>query len=808
VGRKLRQQTSFCLVIVAALLGPRTAWAQSQAVASISGERAVVRVDQATDSVHRLRCLDAQCTRTSPAGQWQLGVAPFADTGTQVQVVPVEASQALALVRARGASGREVSAVIGARGEPVFLGQTGYTEGLVGERRGVAITTVDRGDGTQVVVLSQLREDQRLCGQVETPLDPKGLDPRTMEFRGATLQRLSVAERTAAQTVIAVARAQPSPPPLAPVLRPAFASGNTNARALVDGDLASAWQENRPGDGRGEFAVLRGDPGLMVSRIGLVLSRAGATTQAPKSLYLLFGEQRVLVRLPGDAVLTPGAVYDVPLPQPMRAECLAVVLDQVYGSTEAPDTAVYELSAYTPLDTPDASLKAVAAALALPAQRPLAQAVLRAAGAAAVPAIQEALPSLDAAARKASFDSVAGLPCDESSRIFALGLADPDKDVAALADARLQRCGAHAAAGLVAVLSDARRGLPAARLLGLLAPARALIELPKHLGSSDPARRRALRSALGTAVHRASDTALAAALKDLPPAEGPARVDLLMTLAPRLVELHAESLGTEALNAYQRADFDDRYRLLDPIVAVAASDPALRDAIARRVATSEAWEIRARTAALLSQQPWAEALLAKLAGDAHPRVRESALQALDASRARAGRDVALARLRDEPWTFVRLQAATVLRNQPLDAALGALLVESLGDKSPQVRAELVDVVAKHSRRPVARLAELATRQAEDLEVRRRAILALAVTCDASRNEDLTDYVRLLAFPTNGERDAVLGAAAIDALAGLGPSDLATRLAVLKSKGAPAELRRVYDGAMAAPPRCKVSSKKP
>jgi len=728
--------------------------------------------------------------------------------GTQVQVVPVDVSQALVLVRARGVNGREVSAVIGARGEPVFLGPTGYTEGLPGERRGVTITTVDRGDGTHVVVLSQLREDQRLCGQAETLLDPKGLDPRTMEFRGATLQRLSVAERTAAQTVIAVARAQPSPPPLAPVLRPAFASGNTRVAALVDGDLASAWQENRPGDGRGEFAVLRGDPGLLVSRVALVLSRAGATTQAPKSLYLLFGEQRVLVRLPGDAALTPGAVYDVPLPQPMRAECLAVVLDQTYGSTEAPDTAVYELSAYTPLDTPDASLKTVAAALSLPAQRSLAQAVLRAAGAGAVPAIQEALPSLDAPARKASFDAVAGLPCEESSKVFALGLADPDKEVAALADGRLQRCGGRAAAGLIAGLSDPRRGIPAARLLGLLAPARALSELPRHLGASDPARRRALRSALGTAVHRASDTALSAMLKELQPAEGPARVDLLMALAPRLVELHAEALGAQALTAYQRADFDDRYRLLDPIVAVAASDAAIREAVSIRIATSEAWEIRARTATLLSQQPWAEPLLGKLAGDAHPRVREAALQSLDASRARAGRDAALARLRGEPWTFVRLQAATVLRNQPLDAALGALLVEFLDDKSPQVRAELVDVVAKHSRKPVARLAELATRQAEDLEVRRRAILALAVTCDASRNEDLTDYVRLLAFPTNGERDAVLGAAAVDALAGLGLPDLATRLAVLKTKGAPPELRRVYDGAMATPARCKVASKQP
>lgn len=814
VRSQILRQTSNCLLIAAALLCVRGARAQNHAIASISGERVVVRVDQATDMVQRLRCMDAECSRTSPAGQWPLGASPFAAGGTVVQAVPVEAAQTLALVRAKTESGREVSALIAARGEPLFLGATGYTDGLPGERRGVSLSTVDRGDGTQVVVLSQLREDQRLCGQSETPLEPKGLDPSKMEFRGATLQRLSIADRDKAQVVVATARTEAAVPPISQVLRPAFASGESKAAALLDGDLASAWQETRPGDGRGEFAVLRGDPGLMLNKVSLVLSRAGATTQAPKSLYLLFGEHRVHVRFPGDAALTPGAVYDVPLPQPMRAECVAVVLDQAYASTATPDTAIYELIAYTPLDAPGASLKSVAAALAQAEQRPVAQALLRAAGAAAVPALAEAQPSFDAAARKASFDVVAALPCADASKVFALGLADADKDVAALAESRLQRCGANAADGLALVLGDARRGLAAARLLGFLAPARALAELPGHLGSSDVARRRAFRSALVTAVHRASEAALTSAIRSQPViSNAAARVDWLVALSPRLVELHAEALGAQALGDYEAAAFDDRYRLLDPIVAVAAADPSVRAALIRRMSNGEPWELRARTATLLAPHSWAASLLEQLASDTHPRVREAALQSLDASAGAAHdaarvRQVALARLQGEPWTFVRLQAAGLLRNQSPDAALGALLVRSLDDKSPQVRAELVDVVAKHARRPVPRLAELATRQAEDLEVRRRAILALATTCDASRNEELTDYVRTLAFPTNGERDSVLGTAAVMALAGLGPKDLAARLAVLKSKGAPAELRRVYDGAMNTAPRCRVASTAP
>ena len=54
-----------------------------------------------------------------------------------------------------------------------------------------------------VVVVGGIREDARICGDDATLLDPRGLNPATMTFHGATLQRLSPERRDAAVALTA-----------------------------------------------------------------------------------------------------------------------------------------------------------------------------------------------------------------------------------------------------------------------------------------------------------------------------------------------------------------------------------------------------------------------------------------------------------------------------------------------------------------------------------------------------------------------------------------------------------------------------
>ncbi|MGH7328825.1 MAG: hypothetical protein ACREJX_10805, partial [Polyangiaceae bacterium] len=81
-------------------------------------------------------------------------------------------------------------------GSPAVLysGLTGYAHGEEGERYGDVVTFL--GDGPdKAIVVGQLREDLRICGQNATVLDPRALDAKTMQLRGASMQRLSKTER-------------------------------------------------------------------------------------------------------------------------------------------------------------------------------------------------------------------------------------------------------------------------------------------------------------------------------------------------------------------------------------------------------------------------------------------------------------------------------------------------------------------------------------------------------------------------------------------------------------------------------------
>jgi hypothetical protein len=90
---------------------------------------------------------------------------------------------------------------------------------------------------------------------------------------------------------------------------------------------------------------------------------------------------------------------------------------------------------------------------------------------------------------------------------------------------------------------------------------------------------------------------------------------------------------------------------------------------------------------------------------------------------------------------------------------------------------------------------------QDLEVRRRAVVALGLACATDALGELTARARTLSVPAPMEIDVALGVAAIEALGRIHPRDLAQRLAPLLAKGAKGEAARLAERAMAEPGAC-------
>src|SRR5262249_21523138 len=162
---------------------------------------------------------------------------------------------------------------------------------------------------------------------------PRGLDPQSLVLRGATVQRLSREQRAAAIRIVASPRNAPAEPPLAPLLAATGASTALgSANEMTDGNPGSTWREGRPGDGGGGCVRMRGRGDGPITRFAIAVApqEPKANGGAPKSFFLVTDQQSFAVQMPEDAWLHPAAAYDVPLAEPIRTSCVALVLDEAY----------------------------------------------------------------------------------------------------------------------------------------------------------------------------------------------------------------------------------------------------------------------------------------------------------------------------------------------------------------------------------------------------------------------------------------------------------------------------------------------
>lgn len=711
----------------------------------------------------------------------------FGESTSIVEAVSIGDHERIAHVAvpsARDGSSWEILAVPkpGGGAQILYSGLTGYAHGEDGERTGDVVTFL--GDGTEkTVVVGQLREDLRICGQDATVLDPRALDPKIMQLRGASMQRLSKSDRANASHIVATARRAPAEKPLAPLLVAAGSSNSqSSANALVDGDPTTTWSESRPGTGAGEFVVLRSPAEIPVTRLELTLAppadvgaKPSPKAGAPKTLYLATETKLYQVTLPEDATQHPGEAYTLDFADPIVSPCMAVVLDEAYAKDAHPDVAIAEVTAYSQMDKPGATLTEVAKALAGGSPRSsMAAAILKRAGDAGLAAVDAAWSTLDTPGRTLGADVAASAPCSSSAPILIRAMIDRDHELNRKGEGTLDRCG--------------RAALPA---------------LAKVVGEGDERARSIERAAFMRASHITDPKILPPILSDASRTQV-ARIDLLRATSARLPEIAADA--DAAIDAALQADRGTRtrYLLLGPLASLARKGDAHASSLFVAMLSKDAEPmIRTHAAELASGvQPAQGALLAAL-NDPEPRVRDAALRTVADEHASPATVAVEHLLEKDPWSFVRATAATALGSFPAAVDIDRSLGAALKDPSPHVRTSVVEALGAHRARAFS--ADLAARvddEAEALEVRVAAVRALGATCDVGSLGRLTDLAAKVSSPMAEDAEISLGMAAIDALGAIHPADLARRLAPLTARGVRAAVRKRALDAVAQPGTCK------
>jgi HEAT repeat protein len=706
----------------------------------------------------------------------------------------------------------------------LWSGWTGVSRGEHGEEH-AADVIVERGPKGARVLVGERRADVTICGRPAL-VALRAVDPATLELvRGASAQSLGEDELARAVKLSAERARGDAPRSAVRVLRATAASSAFEKKlsALTDGDPATAWSENKSGDGRGEFVSMSAPSEVGITGLDLIVRPTSDVPEgaAPKRFYLATPDAIFAVSMPEDAFRQPpGTRYSVKLPAALHTSCLAVVLDEAYAHGD-PRVTLAEIEARTAFD--GMAPEALAGALAGGGDRGRAAAALLVrGGSTGIAAAVAAFDKLDPPGRDLAASVVDAAPCRDQVSFFAARFAaasgedgrpkpspgDVDPELSHARD-RLRRCGRASAPALVALLGKGapRTRVLAAEELAALAPAEAVPALLDALAHADDNTRRDLRAALARA---AGSARAASALRDELAADRLATrtdvvaIDLLRAVGPALVRVEGGAAAFASQSA-RATSFRARYLLQGPAAELARAGDATATAFLHRsLRADDDAHVRARAAEAAALVPSLAGPLVEALADPGPRVREAALNAFaDALSGQSGpspaQPLAAAALRErlahDDWTFVRAGAAHTLGALPADVENDRALAAALADTSPDVRGRALEGIGAHH--AVAYAAAVQSHQddpAENLEVRARAMLALAAMCDARSLADWTKLARTAKQPMN-DQERRLGTTAIAALGQLHPRDLKDRLLPLLDADSPPAAREAARAAI-------------
>jgi HEAT repeat protein len=711
----------------------------------------------------------------------------------------------------------------GTAGEEIWLGELGARpprllwSGTTGPRDADGETSIGLEVSPDRVLEYQTAAGVTRCDGLPPRLFPRAYDFASGRFRPV----VSPLPEPGVETLVAH-RGDPAMPAGRPVGGFHFIAASTTRAAgsdarglgapveLDDGNPATAWSEGLGGDGRGEFLTARSSAGGYPVRGLRILPGDGASLQMFRArnrlrrFQVALGparEQRFDVEIPEDPAADAAHFRDpywIPLPKPLPADCLSVIVSAVYpGSEAAPPksygtTAIGDLAIFTDADGPEGAERLVndlwrspdcgarlpiVIGLGAAAVLPTAQAVLVAKGSGRE-CLVEALTALEPAPKSPivieALTAALGGASDKEERLVAAAFAHAaPPPVAPLA---------QLLASANATVEDRAR---AARVLGGLDDEQAATALLAGIGLGPPALRAALVDAFGRAP-RARAENLLAAIAGGPRDGGPREADLLRAL-PAAVKRAPERRG-DAVTALRGAlgperAFEVRARAIAGLGALgAAGDPAaladLRahsdDPVLRYLAMREL----AGLAGAAAPAPTAPAVpfdlgtvLHAALSDRDPRVRETAALALGKRRDGAAQGTLIDAAKQEPWPFVRRAELEAL-GYLCSPQSGDLMIRAVARDVDEVRrAALVSLArCKDSRARLVLLKTLA-RRTESATLRELAAALLGESGDRSATRLLGEALRRLVV--EAEADMALegvAATALRALARLGGPD--------------------------------------
>jgi len=714
-----------------------------------------------------------------------------------VEPVGLRGGASVAIVRVEGADGARAAALIAGRARPaiVWSGRLDPT-GDPGERRRDVIEIGDRdGDGSPDVVVGIVFETTHVCGQRDTLLFPRAVDPRTLALREITLRRL--AEGVDQVEVTATAES-PGPPgePLLQALQFRTASSSAGSPedpalveapvALSDASAETVWREGRAGPGRWEFATAAFTGGeLRIRALTLTLPPAGAGAP-PRHLWLV-GDRgpRVRVTIPEPIATTPGARAWIVPPAPLDWQCLSVVLDDAWGASGP--TAIAQVAAYTSLDFGEGLPTLIEELVADGERGPESARLLATLGEPAVAAVREAWETLTPTGRRRSLRVFGeNAATSEAARAGLVTAArDPDDDVRGDALRALAEAGEVAVGSLAALVPDARAGDDAAIALARRHPDEATPILLEAMAEGSGSERRALRRALQTAAERGTEEAretIARWVAGGPETAAAAAAALSLSRAEPARESAAALLRGVAGEARR---FEDRWRLVAASKAL-DSDPPVDAWLATTARDAEEWMLRAAALEALAARDEAASHVAARAAidDPYPRVRVAAIEVL-ARDAQTVDRIAVAARRDG-WPMVRAAAVGALADDPRALPVVRAAVD---DRSGAVRAAAIRaLVTARDRGAADRIAARLEDPDELPDVLRAGIEYARGLCLRELAEPVAAVLRRGMRPSAWALDVEVAVEAVHALALIGGEEADDALDRAASDLAPPAIR--------------------
>jgi hypothetical protein len=742
----------------------------------------------------------------------------------EVQLVTLANGGNVAVLRVNGAGGREAAAIVSRdlQGH-AQISWTGALDlrGDPGERTGTAIEVrVRSGEPQSDLVVAELDETTRICGQSRTLLHARTLDPSTLQLQPVASSRLAVA--LPAEVELAASAQSPGPkgPPLLRSLgRAAVSTGSGAMTALTDGSAATYWSAGSAALATGEFASFRRDGGGFAIRAFAVTPLpaglpGGNAVVAPRALWLVGDDgARIRVKLP-DAPAAGARYFAVP-PKPLAWRCLSVVIDDVAppSANQAAQTVLAEIEAYTDLDF-GGGIDRLLAELAGggPAAGDAAH-LLGSLGPEVAAKLQAAWPKLSAAARRRAVQALGGAVEQQQTarNVIALALDDEDADVSKAASALLLEGGPSARAVLVARVAKAdASGDAAALALARKAPREAINALLNALAASGGHDRRALREAIARACQDGGDPVVATTRAWLaaPPASAAERAIVARVLSRMQQPESARKLSAEivAADAPTAKDFEQLWRLASAARAL-SPEPSIDAWLARLAKEDEHWMVRSEALAALAERGSAQHLevaSAALESDPYPRVRIAASSvlakepsALGVLAKHAGRD---------SWPMVRAASLEALASQ---AGAEQVLRAGLADRAHQVRAAAIRALTTAGARAAWPMVEQRLKDKDEWpEVVSEGVRFARALCIEGAAGALLDLLRKGIRADAFARDADVGLLAFEALAQLGGEPARAATAVAGASTAPEVFRSAVRTQASRKPECALSNTAP